>query len=271
MARRAPSSYNLRLILRQPLVKHPLKIAHTSDVHLHDGPDGTPIRHAFTEVVDTVLDIRADLFLIAGDLFDHTRVEGDVIDFVYEQLARVACPIVIIAGNHDVWQERSILQRMDFRQAGHHVRLLDEPEGMMIEFPRLHATVWGRCMLDHVPSNRPMRNSPARTGDMWHIGMAHGLYMDDPESERSSLITPQEISASGFDYLALGHVHAHRRMHHGDTVACYPGVPAAHLGTRDTGSMAIIDLVPGQPATITEHPVHGKPRKHEIRLQPQSA
>jgi DNA repair exonuclease SbcCD nuclease subunit len=95
--------------------------------------------------------------------------------------------------------------------------------------------------------------------------------MDDPESERSSLITPQEIAASGFDYLALGHVHAHRRMHHGDTVACYPGVPAAHLGTRETGTMAIIDLVPGQPATISEHPVHGKPRKHESRLHSQTA
>jgi len=246
-------------------VNKPLKIAHTSDVHLHDGDDGMPVRHAFAEVVDTVLDIQADLFLIAGDLFDHTRIEGDVIDFVYEQLARVPCPTVLITGNHDVWQERSVLQRMDFRQAGHHVKLLDEPEGMMVEFPELRATVWGRCMLDHAPNNRPMKSAPPRTRDLWHIGMAHGLYMDDPESERSSLITPQEIAASGFDYLALGHVHAHRRMHHGDTVACYPGVPAAHLGTRETGSMAIVELTPGKPACITEHPVLGKPRRTELR------
>lgn len=248
-------------------MKRPLKIAHTSDVHLHDGEDGLPVRHAFTEVVDTVLEIEADLFLIAGDLFDHTRIEGDVIDFVYEQLARVACPTVLIAGNHDVWQDRSILQRMDFRQVGKHVTMLDEPDGMMIELPELHATVWGRCMLDHAPSNRPMKSAPPRTRDLWHIGMAHGLYMDDPESERSSLITPQEIAASGFDYLALGHVHAHRLMHHGETVACYPGVPAAHLGTRDTGSMAVVDLVPGCPARVVERPVHGKSRRHEARPQ----
>ena len=61
--------------------------------------------------------------------------------------------------------------------------------------------------------------------------MAHGLYMDDPESDRSSLITPQEIADSGFDYLALGHVHVHRQMRHGNTLACYPGVPAAYYGT----------------------------------------
>jgi len=246
-------------------MNQPLKIAHTSDVHLHDGEDGLRVRHAFAEVVDVVLESHAQLFLIAGDLFDHTRIAGDVIDFVYDQLARVRCPTVIIAGNHDVWQDRSVLQRMDFRNAGHHVTLLTEPDGMKIELPELHATVWGRCMLDHAPSNKPMASSPARTRDLWHIGMAHGLYMDDPESERSSLITPQEIEASGFDYLALGHVHAHRQMRHGHTLACYPGVPAAHLGTRETGSMAIVDLAPGKRARVTEHAVHGKPHRHDAR------
>lgn len=231
-------------------MNRPLKIAHTSDVHLHEGEDGKPIRAAFARVVDAVLDNEAELFLIAGDLFDHTRVQGEVIDFVYQQLARLACPTVIIAGNHDCWEERSVLQRMDFRQAGHHVTLLDQLEGMQIEFPELHTTVWGRCMLDHVPSNKPMAGSPPRKGDMWHIGMAHGLYVDYPESGRSSLITPEEIAASGFDYLALGHVHAHRQMQHGATLACYPGVPAASLGTGQTGSFALVDLRPGERARV---------------------
>jgi len=88
--------------------------------------------------------VKAQSIHVGQDLFDHTRVKGDVIEFVYAQLARVACPTVIIAGNHDCWQERSILQRMDFRHAGHHVTLLDEPEGTTVEFPELHATVWGR-------------------------------------------------------------------------------------------------------------------------------
>ena len=52
------------------------------------GADAAPVRAAFERVVDTVLHSRAHLFLIAGDLFDHTRIQSDVIDFVYEQLAR---------------------------------------------------------------------------------------------------------------------------------------------------------------------------------------
>lgn len=231
----------------------PLRIAHTSDVHLHDGEGAQPVRDAFARVIDAVIETRAQLFLIAGDLFDHTRIEGDVIDFVYAQLERVPCPTVVIAGNHDCWQEKSVLRRMDFAHAGHHVTLLDQPDGATVEYPALHATVWGRCMLDHAPSNKPMAGFPPRTRNLWHIGMAHGLYTEDEASERSSLITAREVEACGFDYLALGHVHAHRTMRHGRTVACYPGAPAAQLGTRPTGSMAIVDLEPGRSASVIEH------------------
>jgi len=200
----------------------------------------------FARVIEAVRTTGADLFLIAGDLFDHNRVQGGIIDFVIAQLARVSCPTVIIAGNHDCWVERSALQRTDFSQAGPHVALLDAPQGRQIELPAIHATVWGRCMLNHVPENRPMAGAPARIGDRWHIGMAHGLYTEDPDTPRSSLITPREIEASGFDYLALGHVHAHRQMRHGATLACYPGVPAAD-GIK-AGCFALVELTPGAPA-----------------------
>ena len=36
-----------------------LKIAHTSDVHLHDGDDGAHVRAAFSRVVDAVLQTKA--------------------------------------------------------------------------------------------------------------------------------------------------------------------------------------------------------------------
>ena len=244
----------------------PLRIAHTSDVHIGNGEEGAHAREAFAHVVDAVLESQADLFLIAGDLFDDNRIKRPAIAFVYEQLARVSCPTVIIAGNHDAWEEGSVLKRMDFAEAGEHVTLLDEIEGKLIELPDLHATVWGRCMIDHDRSNKPLAGAPQRTSDLWHIGMAHGLYAEDPETERSSLITPQEIEASDFDYLALGHVHAHRQMFHGKTLACYPGVPAAYFGTTGAGCMAFIELTPGKPTRARAHtlgaPVKGKTTSH---------
>jgi DNA repair protein SbcD/Mre11 len=219
-----------------------LRITHTSDVHLNDEPDGYKVREAFTQVVDTVLETESDLFLIAGDLFDHNEVEKSTVEFVYKQLARLSCPTVVIVGNHDVWDERSVIKRMDFGKAGRHVTLLNEADGTQVAFPELHATVWGRCMLDHDLTNKPMAGAPPRKGDMWHIGTA-----------RSSLISPQEVEASGFDYLALGHVHAHRQVRHGNTLACYPGVCAAHIGTISSGCVALITLTPGKGAKAVAH------------------
>ena len=114
----------------------PLRVAHTSDVHLHDGDDGAHVRAAFRRVIDSVLETRAELFLIAGDLFDDNRVGKKLIEFVQGELARVPCPTVIIAGNHDCWEERSVLKRMDFGAAGGHVTALDSIEAP----PR-----WGRA------------------------------------------------------------------------------------------------------------------------------
>jgi DNA repair protein SbcD/Mre11 len=244
-------------------MRRSLKITHTSDVHLNDEPDGIKVREAFARVVDTVLETEADLFLIAGDLFDHNEIARKTVDFVYEQLARVSCETVVIVGNHDVWDERSIVKRMDFGKAGPHVTLLNDAEGTQVTFPALHATVWGRCMLDHDRANKPMAGAPRRMADMWHIGMAHGLYSDDPDMERSSLITPGEIEASGFDYLALGHVHAHRQMRHGGTLACYPGVCAAHMGTLGRGCVAVVTLTSGKGAAAVAHTLDDpvKPRR----------
>lgn len=225
----------------------PLRLAHTSDVHLDGEASGAEARQAFVRAIHAVAASGADLFLIAGDLFDHNRVEGRVIDFALTQLQRIPCPTVVIAGNHDCWNEASVLRRTDFSQAGAHVSLLREPDGARLEFPALHASVWGRCMLDHVPEYRPLAGAPPRLRDLWHIGMAHGLYAEDPDTPRSSLITPAEIETAEFDYLALGHVHAHRQMRHGATLACYPGVPADGL--------TLVDLVPGQPAQAVTQPL----------------
>lgn len=242
-------------------MNQPLKIVHTSDVHLNDEDSGVKVRNAFAQVVDTVRDTNADLFLIAGDLFDHNEVSRDTVEFVYHQLARVPCRTVLIVGNHDVWDARSVMRRMDFRKAGHHVTLLDDADGIQVTFADLHATVWGRCMLDHDLTNKPMAGAPPRKSDMWHIGMAHGLYTDEPETQRSSLITPPEIEAAGFDYLALGHVHAHRQMRHGNTLACYPGVCAPHIGTEAEGYVALTTLTPGKGAKAVAHALGERSRR----------
>jgi DNA repair exonuclease SbcCD nuclease subunit len=247
-----------------------LKLVHTSDAHLDtDSFTGEQRRSscrrlelAFRKVVDTVCEERADLFMIAGDLFDSSRVERAAIDFVLAELSRATCPVVLLPGNHDCYDNGSIYRRVDFRQAGSHVHPVTAEEGEMLVFPELEATVWGRAMVDHDHANRPLAGVPPRLRDYWHIGIAHGFLAKNRREMRSSLITPGEIADSGFDYLALGHVHVFREVSQEPTKACYSGSSAPlYMGKKEGGSVAVITLDRSSGVTLAERksPLDGQP------------
>jgi exonuclease SbcD len=245
-----------------PTQRRRLKLVHTSDVHI-DGGASSPFSRqepgftgraetAFRQVIDAARDEGADLLLIAGDLFESSRVGGAAIDFVLGELSRATCTVVLLPGNHDCYDDASVYRRVDFEEAGSHVHTLTSLEGETLALPGLHATVWGRAMADHDHSNRPLAGIPARSGDWWHLGIAHGLLTADRSEQRSSLITPEEIEGSGLDYLALGHVHVFREVSQRSTTACYSGSPAPlHRAAGEAGSVAVVTLDPAFGVTLT--------------------
>ncbi|MBI3757783.1 MAG: DNA repair exonuclease [Deltaproteobacteria bacterium] len=242
-----------------------IKVIHTSDVHLESDTFGRSeegqkyrrrIQGAFQKVVDQVIAEDADLFLIAGDLFDSNRVHESGIEFVHQELSRAPCPVVLIPGNHDCYDTRSIYKKFDFSVAGPHVFTLTAEEGQVIELPHIDATVWGKGMIEHDHKYRPIAGVAPRHRDYWHIGMAHGYCVDEEELQRSSLIFPREIEQSGLDYLALGHVHVYTDLSQGETKACYPGTPAPlHLGVNEGGSYALAIFDPDTGVSFTQRKI----------------
>lgn len=238
-----------------------LRIVHTSDVHIDTDIFSDERREAvrrraqsaFAKVVDTLQEKRADLLLVAGDLFDSSRIAQKPLDFVLSELARASCPVVLLPGNHDCYDEHSIYRKVDFGRAGSHVHVVTAVEGERLEFPELDAVVWGRAMVDHDPSNQPLAGVPPRLGDVWNIGIAHGLLTGQGAELRSSLITPQQIDESGFDYLAMGHLHVFREVSQSPTRAAYSGspVPLAPGGGRG-GCVALVDLDISSGVTLSE-------------------
>lgn len=211
---------------------------------------------AFVQVVERVLEERVDGFLIAGDLFDSNRVYPPIVDFVAKQLRRVSCPVVLIPGNHDCYDDTSVYRRFDFRELGSNVHPLTAEKGEVVDFEDLELTVWGKGLVDHHPGNRPMEGVPVRQSVGWFVGMAHGYFVDDPSELRSSLITPEEVASSGFDYLALGHVHVFRDVSQGDTCAFYPGAPSVPYAP-EKGCVALVDLQPGSGVSVVELKLDG--------------
>ncbi len=242
-----------------------VKLVHTSDVHLDgrfssEAPGGfrNPAERAFAAVVDVALDEAADLLLIAGDLFDNNRVREEDFTFVAAQLARVACPVIALPGNHDVHDAQSVWRRIVARSTANHVHLLLDVAGASIDFPELGVTAWGRAMEAHTPENEPLDGAPARRQGVWNIGLAHGLVVEERAGIGSSQITRREIRDSGFDYLALGHVHVWSDMSEGPTTAFYPGSPVAGYASDPGGHVAIATLCPQQGVAVSRRLVDAR-------------
>ena len=246
----------------------PLKLVHTSDVHLDGRYVGEPVdgfrnhaERAFAAVVDVTLEEAADLLLIAGDLFDNNRVPDEDFDFVRDQLARLSCPVVVLPGNHDVHDHYSIWRRIEADDVGGHVHLMLDTAGASIEFEELGATAWGRAMAEHAPENEPLEGVPMRQEGVWNIGLAHGLVVSKREGIGSSQITHEEIRASGFDYLALGHVHVWGDMSQGSVTACYPGSPVGSYASAAGGHVAVASFQPDRGVELTRRKVDDAPQR----------
>ena len=80
--------------------------------------------------------------------------------------------------------------------------------------------------------------------------MAHGLFTEEADGFRSSPITPAEIEASAYDYVALGHIHVFGDVSQGATRAAYCGTPAPLYASDNAGWVAWIGCVPGKPVRL---------------------
>ncbi|HKI73803.1 MAG TPA: DNA repair exonuclease [Pseudomonadales bacterium] len=234
-------------------MKQRLDILHTSDIHL-DNQIGGPGQESsgqtgLKKVVDAALAMDVDLFLLAGDLFDHNRVGEACLEFASQQLARVKCPVVMVTGNHDCLADYSVYHRYDPRLAGDHIRFITEEAGGQVDFHDLGLRVWGRGIVDHHPGNKPLEQVPEHELDTWYVGVTHGYYVNRGAEMFSSLITPEEVEASGLDYLALGHVHVFSTMQHGKTIAAYPGSPNLGQGASEM-TAAHVTLDPEAGVTV---------------------
>ncbi len=232
----------------------PLKLLHTSDVHLESdsvgsGPKGALIRRrlrdAFSRVIAIANEREADLLLIVGDLFDSSRIADEALAFAFETIARAEMPVVMVPGNHDAHDERSIYAGLEPARFPQNLHLILEPEGRTLDFPALAARLWGRALVEHSPDYRPLAGIPAPAPDRWNIALAHGLFTDD-ESERSSRITAGEIAASAYHYIALGHVHVFNDVSQAGTRAAYCGTPAPLYSNDGAGSVAWVSFVRGE-------------------------
>ena len=217
-------------------------VLHTSDVHL-GSDDRRNEERAFEKAIALARREQVDAVLIVGDLFDHARVSADTLSWTAMQLSSLACPVVLLPGNHDVLDPLSVYHRFDVAERCRNTLFIDDPAGQLVSVPNTDVVVWARAMPEHEPAYRPFVGLPAAPQDRWTIAAGHGLVMEDGPPDRSSPIFESDLAAITWDYVALGHVHAYREVRDHPTPARYPGATAA--SRQGQPGVVLVDFVPG--------------------------
>jgi len=215
--------------------REPRRLLHTSDIHLEEMDDKAC--KSLKAVVKLGLENKVDLMIIAGDLFDYSGVNDTLVRFVINILHCMTCPVVILPGNHDCLVKDSVYNRKNLWAVGENISVIREPGGEIIHLEEKGIKIWGKPIDTHDVDVRPLAGMPeCMVEGYWNIAVAHGYYVNsDPPLFPSYHITREEITGSGWDYMALGHIPVFQCVCT-NPVACYSGSPSL------TDTAAIVDL-----------------------------
>lgn len=239
------------------MTRRPVRILHTSDVHLGPGGREPAGRHHApgcvcpVEVMGHLVKEHAvDLLLIAGDLFDHARIPADHVEDVFTRLEAIDAEVALLPGNHDVHDQTALYRRHRDVVDRTGIHFFDRLEGSSADLVGGAIRMWARAMDDHHPRYQPLVGAPAHPGDRWYVVAGHGHFnRTADDAHRSSPITVEHIDATGADYVALGHWHLTTDLAPlgVSTPAWYCGSPMFGHGSRH---MLLVDLIPGRPVSV---------------------
>ncbi len=252
---------------RRTGTRRPLRLLHTSDVHLgaYDSFGSAERRESledgFRRVIDAGLRAQVDLVLIAGDFFDNARVREETLRFAAFEIARAEVPVVIAPGNHDHVGPGSVYDRLDLTALAPNLRLMRVPDGESIAIEPLDVEVWGRSHTELDPRFTPFEGAPGPGEAAWQLGIGHGHYIHPRAALHHSFhIRREHLETLGRDYVALGHWERMTRVEAGESViAAYSGAPESLGGREDLGRrVLIVDLEASGRVHLTAESLDGE-------------
>ena len=221
------------------------RFLHAADIHLDsplrglDGQEGdiaerirSAPRRAFENLVQCALDERVDFVVIAGDLYDGDWKDYRTGLFFVRQMGRLHAadiPAFLLYGNHDA--ESRITKALElppntrvFRGRKAHTYALDE----------LGVALHGQSFRDKAVTENLVPGYPSPRKNMFNIGVLHtGLGGFDPQHDNYPPCTVTDLTAKGYDYWALGHIHQRQVLHENPWVVFPGNIQGRHV--RETG------------------------------------
>lgn len=192
-----------------------MKIIHTADIHLGASPDSEydwskgrkeEIWDTFRSLIRKTGEEKADLLLIAGDLFHRQPLKSELkeVNYLFSQIPHTQ--VVLMAGNHDYMKKDSYYRNFKWNE---NVTFFGSQKLERVYLKKIHTYVYGLSY-----ESREIRDAcydecvPGKEAG-YHILLAHG------GDEKHIPIRFSKLASAGFDYVALGHIHKPRTFDRG--------------------------------------------------------
>lgn len=221
-----------------------MRFIHAADLHI-DSPlrglnryEGAPVerlrgatRQALARLVDLAIDEQVAFVLIAGDLYDRDWQDFHTGLFVREQMVRLGrqdIKVFIVQGNHDA--QGVISRQVPWPD---NVKMFSSKKAETVKLDELQVAIHGHSFPDREVPEDLVPGYPDAVPDYFNIGMLHTSLTGAEGHDTYAPTTLANLRAKGYDYWALGHVHARQVVCEQPRVV-YPGnLQGRHA--RETG------------------------------------
>lgn len=232
-----------------------MRILHLADLHLGWLPDylggkkeerGAERDRFLARAADFALENGINAVIIAGDLFETHKPPRTLIEGVINQLQRLTRAglfVLTVPGNHDeITYHDSVFRTEAARWPGVLAANPNPQEIFRYEHDGKTTAFYGLAYTGGITrTSPPLAEFPKSLANR-HIGVLHGSLNWDA-GDRSLPISAEAVGLSGYDYLALGHIHSHSVRYLGNTVACYAGaVEAKTFHDSGCGNFTVVTV-----------------------------
>lgn len=211
-------------------------------------------RRALENLVSLVLEEDAAALLLAGDVYDGTWRDFATGRFFASQMGRLhdhGVPVVMVSGNHDAESEitRALILPPNVHQ-------LDTGAPQTLVLDDLGLAVHGQGFATKAVTENLAAAYPHRVRGLVNVGLLHTAVEGAEGHAPYAPCTPADLVAPGYEYFALGHVHAHTVVAAGQHVAAFSGnLQGRH--PRETGPKGalVVEVAAGGAAVLEHRPL----------------
>ena len=196
-----------------------MRFIHSSDLHI-DSPlrgldryEGAPVdrlrtatRNALERLVDKAISERVDFVLLAGDIYDRDWQDFHTGLFFREQMVRLGranIRVFIVQGNHDA---QGVISRQLALPSN--VTVFSSRSAQTFKIDELSVAIHGRSFPERAVDEDLVPSYPAPIPGFFNIGMLHTSLTGRAGHDTYAPTDLPTLIAKGYDYWALGHVHA---------------------------------------------------------------